>query len=287
MIISWPSELVSDIARRRSVLVLGAGISRHARNKDGRAPKMWREFLQTGIDSFSSNRPLQKELRSLLNECDYLTACQLIKEQMGNPAFHKFVKDEYLTPGFKPAQIHEHIQRLDSRIVATPNFDRIYEATSPSLLVKNYYDADVADTIRGSEKIVIKIHGTIDSPHRMIFTRTEYANARNQHRNFYDILSALAVTHTFIFLGCGLADPDIRLLLEDYAFRHNYCRPHYFVVPRDRIGTFVLPITESCMNLKILTFNPRNDCALLPRALDELAVQVDLERRALRKSGDW
>ena len=46
----------------------------------------------------------------------------------------------------------------------------------------------------------------------MVFTRNEYADARNKYRDFYSIIEALAITHTFLFLGCGLNDPDTRLM---------------------------------------------------------------------------
>ena len=43
------------------------------------------------------------------------------------------------------------------------------------------------------------------------------------------VTPVLIILHTYIFIGCGLNDPDIRLTLENYNFGFPGCRPHYFV----------------------------------------------------------
>ena len=156
---------------------------------------------------------------------------------MGRDQFNALVTNEFLTPRFSHAPIYEAIFDLDSRIVATPNFDKIYETfanhkAAGSIRIKHHYDADIAEAIRRSDRLILKIHGTIDSPNTMIFTRQEYAAARTKYQSFYSILEALALTHTFLFLGCGTNDPDLRLLLEDNFFRHASTSPHIFVLPR-------------------------------------------------------
>jgi hypothetical protein len=47
--IEWDSELVQAIARRRCVVVLGAGVSRNSINNAGKIPDTWEEFLHGRI----------------------------------------------------------------------------------------------------------------------------------------------------------------------------------------------------------------------------------------------
>ena len=47
--INWPQVLVDDIARRKCVIFLGAGVSKNSRNHEGRIPKNWLEFLSDAI----------------------------------------------------------------------------------------------------------------------------------------------------------------------------------------------------------------------------------------------
>ena len=286
--IRWPQTLISDLARRRTVVFLGSGISRNSRNGKGRQPKTWIEFLDVLKDDIDPNR----HVRSLIKERDYLTACEVLKAALGREKFHNALREEFLSPQYDYAPIHETIFKLDSRIVATPNFDKIYEtyanhAARSSIVVKHHFDPDIAEAIRNTDRVILKVHGTIDSPERMIFTRKEYAAAREAHRGFYSLLEALALTHTFLFLGCGVNDPDIRLLLEDTFFRYPSSRPHVFVLPGKGLHKSVKTILQESMNLTILTYSPANDHAELGESLTELAELVDSQRDGLRDTGNW
>jgi hypothetical protein len=44
--IAWPTSLVREVAARRCVFFLGAGVSASATDKDGKHPKTWTEFLE-------------------------------------------------------------------------------------------------------------------------------------------------------------------------------------------------------------------------------------------------
>lgn len=122
----------------------------------------------------------------------------------------------------------------------------------------------------------------------MIFTRDDYSKARNTHPGFYAILGALAITHTFLFLGCGLNDPDIRLLLEDYAFKHEFSRPHYFVLPVRQIPPSIQTAIETSLNIKVLTYpTPGGSHSQLVTAIEELRDSVLAERTRLSASSNW
>lgn len=260
----------------------------HSTNAAGRQPKSWLAFLEHLMASVNPNR----HIRTLLRDHDYLTACEVLKNTMTKDNFNDALRDEYLHPGYNHAPLHESIFKLDSRIIATPNFDKIYETyanhqAGGSITVKHQFDPDVAHTLRGTGRVVLKVHGTIDSADRMIFTRHEYAEAREKYRSFYAVLEALALTHTFLFLGCGLNDPDIRLLLEDNFFRHPGARAHVFVLPRSSMHASVRETVKKSMSIDILTYNSTSNHQEL---IDSVAALVDLvegERDNLRKSGNW
>lgn len=286
--ITWPDDLVSDIARRRSVLFLGAGISKNAQNAAGARPKDWIEFLEVGATKISPNQHVGK----LIKTGDYLTACEVIKAKLGRDDFTTFVINEFSTPQFRPAKIHDDIFKLDSRIVATPNFDKIYETQANhlahgSVKVKRYSDEDVADAIRRVERMILKVHGCIDDPPKMIFSRRDYAISRNRYANFYSILDALAITHTFIFVGCGTNDPDIRLILENYAFRFKDSRSHFIVMPKGSLHNDVKNVIETSMNLRVLPYDSKNNHQELADSIDALVRLVESERINLASSYSW
>ncbi len=117
--INWPKEVVADISRRRCVIFLGSGISMNSATQTGRKPKTWLKFLESTLDNITPKAHIKK----LLKENDYLTAREVIKRELGKEEFTRVVREEFLTPGYQPAEIHEKFFSLDSRIVATPNFD--------------------------------------------------------------------------------------------------------------------------------------------------------------------
>lgn len=288
--ITWPPSLVTEIARRRTVIFLGAGISMQCTNAAGQHPKNWRELLLAAVELVPGAAARQKEIRKLISAGDFLTACEVIREKMGVHAFNNFLIQELLTPNFQPAAIHDTLIQLGARVYATPNFDKLLENKAsalpgPPVRVKNYYDNDVAAVAKGSITIILKVHGTIDTPDRMIFTRADYTRARNDCSGFYSVLEALSITHTFLFIGCGLNDPDIKLMLKDHAFIHKWSEPHYFVTAKDTIPTSIIPAIERNLNIKMLEYAGGH--AQLKPELDALVTAVTQSRTAMQMNASW
>ena len=291
MIIDWPPELAMDIARRRSAIIIGSGISGQSTNNAGISPKRWKPFLESATRGLKRPRSLKKSIMELIDKADFLTACQVLKDEMGH-LFPALLIAEFSTPQFHAAPIHDSIIQLDSRLIISPNFDKIYETRANSLAhgsigVKQYYSADVVEAVRSPLPVIVKNHGSVDEPVRVIFTRSDYARAREENRDFYSIMDALALTHTYLFLGCGLDDPDIRLMLEGYAFRHKFGRPHYFVLPARQIPQCVAKVVEGSMNIKLLFYDSAGNHVKLKIAIDELKGLVDSDRITLKDTLGW
>lgn len=274
--IAWPQVLVSDLEARRVVLFLGSGVSRNSVGEDGETrPKTWESFLRDAAERVN----IIDDVQQYLDSRDYLTALDLIRNRSTRDQYAEIVKAEYLDPRYAEAAIHEAIYKLDANIVLTPNFDKIYDVYASSksrgtTTVKQYYDLDLARYIRGDRRVVVKIHGSVDSPENMIFGRRDYAEARVKHSWFYIILKSLIFTHTFLFIGCGTDDPDIRLLLEDVQFSAGYAREHYFLSAAGTMTPGFKFILENTMNLRVLEYSydpATHDHSDLTASLDVLA----------------
>lgn len=75
----WPNQLVNCIARNRSVLFLGAGLSKNSTDNLGSHPKDWKEFLISGVDMLN-NAHDKKLIKKEIKKGDYLLACELLKK---------------------------------------------------------------------------------------------------------------------------------------------------------------------------------------------------------------
>lgn len=292
--IEWPDLLIDAIARRRCVFFLGSGISANARNIDGKKPPTWAEFLKTVLINEEKKLQNVKDLlEKLINIGDFLMACEVIINNIGERAFAEAVADEFRRPGYKHSDVHKLIFGLDSRIVVTPNVDKIYEQyalheSDSTIVVKSYYDDDIAKYIRSKDYLLIREHGYVDDANKMIFTQKQYNIARCQYRTFYDLMDALILTHTFIFLGCGINDPDIKLVLENSNFSHCGCNPHYFVTEKGSFDLEIAKVLRSNRNLEFLEYNNSDGThSRLIEDLKKLNEVVDGERKTISDQQSW
>ncbi|MFK8250217.1 SIR2 family NAD-dependent protein deacylase [Ancylobacter terrae] len=228
----------------------------------------------------------------LLKDGDLLTCCQLIKQRLDHH-WIGFLEEKFFYPGFKHSKIHEHIFDLDVGIIVTPNFDRIYDnfatgKSSNSVRIKKYHEDDLARFIRSNERqrLILKIHGCIDSPSHLIFTRDDYASMRSRNANFYHIIEALVTTNTFIFIGCGGSDPDISLILENYARSFRDSPPNYFVTSHKWSNDY-REMMKRNYNLVPLFYSGKSEHAELVESLAALGPQVELARDRLSDERLW
>lgn len=287
--IDWPENLVWDIAARRAVLFLGAGVSRNAVNRQGVHPREWTDFLKH-LASKVGNIEQRNDIEQCIKDADLLTACELARKYLSASEFKTDMLKEFSGNAYQPAKIHDDLSRVDARLVMTTNFDKLYENRANQLqdntvLVKNYYDDDVVDVFRRQDRVVLKVHGTIDDSDRTIFTRSQYALARRDYGHFYRMLRGIFVTHTFVFLGASMRDPDMQLLLEDHAYRFVGARPHYMVMPENsaRVGT--LRVLEDTMNLK--AYDPANNHESLADSVAALVPKVEAAREEIAATAGW
>lgn len=274
--INWPQSLIDDLERHRVVIFLGSGVSRNSVGADKLTrPKTWHDFLTNAARQIGC----LGEIQLYLDTKDYLTSLDLVRAKCTKNQYANLVEAEYLTPQYAEAKIHEIIYQLDANIVLSPNFDKIYDVFVQSksrgtTVVKQYHDLDLAKYIRGDRRVLVKIHGSVDAPQNMIFGRRDYAEARVKHAWFYDILRALILTHTVLFIGCGTDDPDIRLLLEDTQFSAGFAREHYFLSATGAMTSGFKSIIEETMNLRVLDYaytTNSNDHSDLTNSLEILA----------------
>lgn len=289
--IIWPKDLINDIARRRCVLFLGAGVSKNSCNDKGERPMDWTEFL-AHLAGLITDAPAAAAVRECISAGDLLTACEIARKSLRPANFNSELLRCFSEKRFHPGEIHCDLVGIDSRVVLTTNVDKLYDTTANTILhgdviVKAHSDVDVADVIRRQNRCIIKVHGTIDTPGSTIFTRIDYADARTKHSHFYSVLEALFMTHTFLFLGASMRDPDMALLLEDYSLRYKGSRPHYVVMPEGSMSSQVLEVMEHSMNFQTISYDSTDNHAQLGLGIKELRTQVEEARMGLLETMDW
>lgn len=281
--IAWPVSLKRELAQRRCILFLGAGVSASARAANGTSPKTWSAFLTSACEKVSSANDRDK-VQVLINERRYLLALQAIYSKVDPGDYHELIDHNFLAPQFKAGVLHGIIYQLDQRIVITTNFDKIYETYCLSTSTDGYkvisYDSQsLADELRSDTRLIIKAHGSIDSYRDLIFTREQYRRAKKDHSNFYDMLRSLFRVYTTVFIGCGMEDPDVMLMLEDIALVGSGRRPHYVLIKQGEHDLFVVKDWSESYNIQALEYGPTHE-----NLIDDLEIlfsDVDEMRKRL------
>lgn len=278
--INWPKSLVTEIARRRCILFLGAGVAASATNPEGKRPQEWKEFLKAAVNLIHDPRK-KTDINNLIDQNRLLLALQAVNDESDPGDYHALLNTNFNDAKFEPSELHKVIFNLDSRLVITTNFDKIYEkhcltASTEGFKVIPYYSDSLGDEIRSDTRLIIKAHGSIDEIAHMVFTKAQYHAAKEKHASFYAILKALLLTNTCIFIGCGMDDPDVLLLLEEVRVTANPNRPHYALLLEESHTSFVKKDLASAYNVRSLEYGPKHED--LVTDLQELQAQIDAIR---------
>jgi hypothetical protein len=269
---------VRDLAGRRAIVMLGSGVSANSIGANNARPPTWADFLRSAIAKLT---PKPKHIRHALASGDFLSACEWIKQRLDDD-WDGFVKEKFLTPAYKSNSLHKHLFDLDCPIYLTPNFDKIfdtyvYDKTSGTTAIKVYTDNDVQNLVRNGHQVILKAHGTIDTPNAMIFGRGKYAEARVAHAQFYSLLDAILLTKTVLIVGAGIEDPDFQMTFENFSYRFPHAQPHYMTYPKG-IHEDIEKMVRDTRKIKMLKYSPQNGHKELESSLEQLVQRVETER---------
>lgn len=278
--IEWSEALVKELAARRCIIFFGAGASVSCTPTMGdptARPPNWEKLLEKLASRLQVGDD-RTYAEQLIAEKKFLDAAEIIKDRINGADYADAMRQMLETPRFKQSSMHEHILELDAKIVITTNFDRMYDRycaegdAAEGYNIVKYTDPYLVKQLRSPIRTVIKAHGCISHADDMVLTRSGYFEARRQHGHFFRVLDALCLTHTLLFLGYGLSDPDIQLALENATISAPSSNKHYFVTPS---GTHAA-LKNAASRAYNLTYceYPAGDYAGLDASLADLVTRV-------------
>jgi hypothetical protein len=237
---------------------MGAGASAGSISQDGNHyPPTWKELL---LDMVELVEVYHRDYAiKLIDKEQYLDAAQVIFDKSNSADRTRFLRETFDAPKYQASAIHKLIYNLDPKIVITTNYDQIYEDYCrqgqgvQGFNVSRYYEGHVLNDIRSDIRCILKAHGCMSDPTRIVMTRSSYFEARRNHLSFYAVLDALFLTNTLLFIGAGLSDPDIQLILENANLSTPSDNHHYALVPDGRHRSIVSAI-KNTSNIVLLEY---------------------------------
>lgn len=282
---NFNSDLINDIAQRKVVLFLGAGVSASSVTRGGGRIRAWEQFLLHATSKIEE-ADVRELAEGLVATKDFLLACEVIRRAL-DTNWHAIVSEEFGQVA-EPSSLHRAIIKLDQRIILTTNFDKLVETAwgevnkegthYPRVISK--IDSSAFKMLRDSQDYIVKLHGTVDDPSSFIFTKSEYIERAFGSWVYADFVSGLLATHTLLFIGFSLADPAVTSLVERHASRFPDARPHYIIQPGP-ISDQIVQINKELRRLFVISYNSINNHAELVDLVEDLAEKGMARRKEI------
>jgi uncharacterized short protein YbdD (DUF466 family) len=281
----WDKSFIEELAARRCIVFMGAGASAGCKSLDGtKSPPTWDGLLRLLLGALPASH--DKEFaEAKINEKQYLEAAEIICARIGAPDFAAILRAEFVSPRYKASDLHKSILTIDPKVVITTNYDDIYEkycATGDAdagYNVCRHYETHLINDLRSPVRSIIKAHGCVTDPSKVVLTKHQYFRARQDSPNFFKILDALFITHTLFFVGYSLSDPDIQLLLENTNITAPSAHPHYAIIRQGSMHDALKLAATKAYNLRFVEYAGEGH-ELLIAGLSDLANLVVEKREA-------
>lgn len=183
---------------------VGAGVS-----KLSDAPK-WSEL----IDAFS--KELGRAKKSCYSNEEYLSIPQMYYYSIGQneDLYYDFINNCFGGKKLIPNVIHKMLLDFNPRAFITTNFDDLLE-TAASENCQGFKTVACDDEISeiNGNRFILKLHG--DLIHRNVVLKEEdYLNYSEKFKLVETLLKSIFATNTVVFIGYGLNDYNIKLILN-------------------------------------------------------------------------
>ncbi len=187
MSIQWSNSLIIEIAERRCIFVMGAGVSAGCISENGeKTPPDWEALLRGLLGAFADGAE-KTIVEEMLVEKQYLDAAQIIKDKITAADFRDYIVNEFIRPKYTPSTIHRVLHEIDPKIVLTTNFDNVYEnycmsvSSDQGYNVCKYYENHALNDIRSTARVILKAHGCVADASKIVLTTWLLPSLRNIH----------------------------------------------------------------------------------------------------------
>ncbi|HEY3366194.1 MAG TPA: SIR2 family protein [Symbiobacteriaceae bacterium] len=219
----FPKPLLVDLCEGEVLPFIGAGFSKNANIPPGRIMPDFSQVaacLQEMMPDYRGNSTLD-----IVSEFDARFGRAQLAEE-----YYKML----LVGLAKPGPTHREFARLPFDIVGTTNFDQLledgYQEVNRFPQVVMFEDQlPVHDTV-DDPVMLLKIHGDVNFPNRMITTEQDYDTFIARYPLYVTYLASLLITRTALFIGYSLDDYDFRSIWDIIGDRLGRLRRQAYAI---------------------------------------------------------
>ena len=279
-----PPDLVERIAGGNAAVFVGAGLSQGARLPGW--PQLLREML-THLEQRDGIQSDQPDLLNAIQQDDLLDVAEELRERLRDNDFRRFLRERIQGTQPKPTQTHPQHHRIPFGVQVTTNYDALLEGAyaleheGATLHTFTHQDVPELGAATRSGEYLLKLHGDINRTDTVVLGTTDYRRIMLANPACRTHLTTLFATRTVLFLGYGLADPDLMLVLDALReYFRGHAGTHYALMPEDRAPAFKCKRWEKDHEIHVLTYSPTAGHPEVAQFLDSLDSEVRQARRA-------
>lgn len=276
----WPNSLVREVAERRAIFFIGAGLSKTAYQ----AFPSWSELLVT-LSSKLKRRKDRDLVSKLVRQGSMLDAAQIIRDNVVRADTTEILRGVFQIRPIPHHSVYEDLLAIDPKIIVTTNYDELleknfehYSGGTEAHSISRHNTDHLLNDLRSPIRSIIKMHGCITNPTQLVLDRSSYFALKREKQSFLHIVQAIMTIGTVIFIGYSISDPDIQLILENINVFSRSDNPHYALIERFEHSA-VRDATTNSYNIHFLEY-PMKEHHHVALYLSELKKEVSNLREA-------
>jgi HEAT repeat protein/energy-coupling factor transporter ATP-binding protein EcfA2 len=225
-----PTHLLEAIREKRCVLYAGAGFSLEATLPHGqRLPtgkglgqRLATELYRNGHLAVEPTEDQPIDLAAIAE--DYETA-------FGRQNLIELLGDIFRAEGLMPGEAH-NLAIKHFPVIITTNYDDLFERAAilqgkAPIVIRR--DAQIPFSQHGDRPTIIKIHGDLEDPERIVITNEDYRRTPIP-QGLREKLSVFLSEKSLLFIGYSLADSNFQEIYFEVLERLGRLKPRAFMV---------------------------------------------------------
>lgn len=198
----FPKPLLDDLVAGRWLPIIGAGFSKNAVLPDGKQMPLWADLGSGLAAELGDYAPTGA-----------LDAISAFEHEFGRPKLIERLSEALLISESRPGNAHQAFCSVPFDLVCTTNFDFLLERQYESIprnCTPLIDEEQLSINVRDSGVSLLKLHGDLRHPARLIATETDYDRFLDKYPMLATYLANLLITRTAVLVGYSLDDPDFR-----------------------------------------------------------------------------
>ena len=268
-------EMIEDLSlalsREKLVIFVGAGVSKNS------GLPTWGQIVQVFA------KEIGYPTRGRLATEEYIRIPQYyycLDESENHADYYSLIKS-LIPEGIQPNLLDKLIVSLRPKHIVTTNFDTLLDQVARGYEIIRE-DRDLLTGV--SAHYLLKLHGDICQPDKLVFKEDDYLHYSHTHRLMETFLKSLLIDHVFLFVGYSLNDYNLKTFVSwiDYIAQEMQVKRemhrNYFLSSSDHAGKDYLRKYYEGKGLEVI------DLYRLPAKVDAQAKSVPLSEELGRKT---